>query len=49
MTYWLPLKLKSQVSSLNTVKTHLKNIYFKLEVNNRAKAITRANELELLE
>jgi LuxR family maltose regulon positive regulatory protein len=35
--------------SLNTVKTHLKNIYFKLEVNNRAKAITRAKELELLE
>ncbi len=35
--------------SLNTVKTHLKNIYFKLEVNNRAKAITKAKELELLE
>ena len=35
--------------SLNTVKTHLKNIYFKLEVHNRAKAIARAKELELLE
>ena len=31
--------------SLNTVKTHLKNIYLKLEVDNRAKAVTKAKEL----
>ena len=31
--------------SLNTVKTHLKNIYLKLEVDNRAKAVAKAKEL----
>ncbi|MBK7712334.1 MAG: hypothetical protein IPJ37_16280 [Bacteroidales bacterium] len=34
--------------SLNTVKTHLKNIYSKLEVDNRAKAVTRAKELRIV-
>jgi LuxR family transcriptional regulator, maltose regulon positive regulatory protein len=34
--------------SLNTVKTHLKNIYFKLEVDNRSKAVARAKELRIV-
>jgi LuxR family maltose regulon positive regulatory protein len=34
--------------SLNTVKTHLKNIYLKLEVDNRAKAIAKAKEIGIL-
>jgi len=34
--------------SLNTVKTHTKNINSKLNVNSRTKAITRAKELGLL-
>ena len=34
--------------SFNTVKTHSKNIYRKLGVSQRADAITRARELELL-
>jgi len=34
--------------SLNTVKTHLKNIYLKLEVENRAKAVSRAKELGIV-
>jgi LuxR family transcriptional regulator, maltose regulon positive regulatory protein len=34
--------------SLNTVKSHVKNIYLKLEVDNRAKAIGKAKELGLL-
>jgi len=34
--------------SLNTVKTHTKNINSKLNVNNRIKAVTRAKELKLL-
>ncbi|MBK6345120.1 MAG: hypothetical protein IPF68_04160 [Bacteroidales bacterium] len=34
--------------SLNTVKTHLKNIYLKLEVDNRAKAVAKAKELGVL-
>ena len=34
--------------SLNTVKTHTKNINSKLDVNNRTKAIFRAKELGLL-
>ena len=34
--------------SLNTVKTHTKNINSKLNVNSRTKAVARAKELELL-
>jgi LuxR family maltose regulon positive regulatory protein len=36
------------VLSLGTVKTHIHNIYGKLEVSNRAQAIRRTTELELL-
>jgi len=34
--------------SVNTVKTHLKNVYGKLDVHSRKRAITRAKELGLL-
>jgi len=34
--------------SLNTVKTHIKNIYLKLETDNRAKAISKARELGII-
>jgi LuxR family maltose regulon positive regulatory protein len=34
--------------SLNTVKTHLKNIYLKLEVDNRVKAVAKARELGIV-
>ena len=34
--------------SLNTVKTHLKNINLKLEVENRNKAVEKAKELGLI-
>jgi LuxR family maltose regulon positive regulatory protein len=34
--------------SLNTLKTHLKNIYLKLEVDSRSKAVARAKEIGLL-
>ncbi|NLX09199.1 MAG: LuxR family transcriptional regulator [Chloroflexi bacterium] len=34
--------------SLNTVKTHINNIYSKLDVSNRVQAVARAQELELL-
>lgn len=34
--------------SLNTVRTHVKNIYSKLGVNNRRAAVRRAQELDLL-
>ena len=33
--------------SLNTLRTHTKNIYGKLGVNNRRAAVRRAQELEL--
>ncbi len=36
------------VLSLNTVRTHTKNIYTKLGVNNRRAAVRRAEELDLL-
>ena len=36
------------VVSLNTVRTHTKNIYAKLGVNNRRAAVRRASELDLL-
>jgi LuxR family maltose regulon positive regulatory protein len=36
------------VVSLNTVRTHTRNIYTKLGVNNRRAAVRRAEELELL-
>ena len=34
--------------SLNTVKTHLKNINSKLDVTNRTEAVARAREIGLL-
>ena len=34
--------------AVGTVKSHVNNIYNKLEVRNRAEAVTRARELELL-
>ncbi len=34
--------------SVNTVKTHLKNIYLKLGVDSRANAVTKAKELRLI-
>jgi LuxR family maltose regulon positive regulatory protein len=34
--------------SLNTVKTHLKNIYMKLEVDSRSKAVIKAKESGLI-
>jgi LuxR family maltose regulon positive regulatory protein len=36
------------IVSLNTVRSHIKNIYGKLGVNNRTQAIAKASELELL-
>ena len=36
------------VVSLHTVRTHTKNIYAKLGVNNRRAAVRRAEELNLL-
>ena len=35
------------IVSLNTVRTHTKNIYAKLGVNNRRAAVRRARELGL--
>ena len=31
--------------SINTIKTHAKNIHLKLEVNNRASAVVKAKEI----
>jgi LuxR family maltose regulon positive regulatory protein len=39
---------RQMVVSLNTVRTHTKNIYAKLGVNTRREAVTRAGELGLL-
>jgi LuxR family maltose regulon positive regulatory protein len=39
---------RALVLSLNTVRTHTKNIYTKLGVNNRRAAVSRATELGLL-
>jgi LuxR family transcriptional regulator, maltose regulon positive regulatory protein len=39
---------RERVVSLNTVRTHTKNIYAKLGVNNRRAAVRRAHELDLL-
>ena len=36
------------VVSLNTVRTHTRNIYAKLGVNNRRAAVRRAEELDLM-
>jgi LuxR family maltose regulon positive regulatory protein len=36
------------VVSVNTVRTHTKNIYAKLGVNNRRAAVRQARELNLL-
>ncbi|HEU4492948.1 MAG TPA: LuxR C-terminal-related transcriptional regulator, partial [Rubrobacteraceae bacterium] len=46
-------KTNRQISSelfvaLSTVKTHVKNIYGKLDVRNRTQAVSRARKLELL-
>ena len=38
---------KELIVSLNTLRTHTKNIYSKLEVNNRRAAVHRAEELDL--
>lgn len=34
--------------SVNTVKTHLKNLYEKLEVKRRTQAVEKARELKLI-
>ena len=34
--------------SLNTVRTHTKNLYMKLGVNDRRAAVRRAHDLDLL-
>jgi LuxR family maltose regulon positive regulatory protein len=43
------LQIASELSvSLNTVNTHLRSIYAKLEVRDRSAAVHRARELRLL-
>lgn len=43
-----PEMARELVVSLNTVRTHTKNIYTKLGVNSRRAAVRRAEELDLL-
>jgi LuxR family maltose regulon positive regulatory protein len=43
-----PAIARQLVVSLNTVRTHTKNIYAKLGVNNRRAAVRRAHQLKLL-
>jgi LuxR family maltose regulon positive regulatory protein len=43
-----PEMARELVVSLNTVRTHTKNIYMKLGVNSRRAALRRARELNLL-
>ena len=43
-----PAIARELMVSLNTVRTHTKNIYAKLGVNNRRAAVRRAAELDLL-
>ena len=42
-----PEMAREFVVSLNTLRTHTKNIYSKLGVNNRRAAVRRAEELDL--
>ena len=43
-----PAIARHLVVSLNTVRTHTKHIYTKLDVNSRRTAISRAHQLGLL-
>ena len=43
-----PSIARELVLSLNTVRTHTKNIYAKLGVGSRRAAVRRAEELELI-
>ena len=43
-----PEMARELIVSLNTLRTHTKNIYNKLGVNNRQAAVRRAEELNLL-
>ena len=46
-TPWIAIA-RQLVVSLSTVRTHTRNVYAKLGVNNRRAAVTRAGELDLL-
>ena len=47
-TWVVPTSPVSSSLSLNTVRTHTKNIYAKLGVNSRRAAVRRAEELDLM-